>query len=299
MLFDDDALADRRARGRASRKHGIEARHLRMYRSFAEREATLYGQVIQGVLRQRNPEARAPAPRRPRRARGARPRPAQRVPAPRRRRPARRVSPWRRRDAARSERADLAADRRAARRGDRGATIPTASCSSACSRARSSSSPTWRAAIHGIDVADRLHRDLAVRARQRPGADPEGRRARPHRPRRRGGRGHRRHRPDRRPTCCRQLAERGPAPPRRVHAARPAGAADRARSTCATAASRSPTCSCSATGCTWPTCTGTWTRSYEADRRVVRADPAAYVDGALRRRRDGGRLSTGRGCRTV
>jgi hypothetical protein len=32
-----------------------------MYRSFAEREATLYGQVIQGVLRQRNPEARAKA----------------------------------------------------------------------------------------------------------------------------------------------------------------------------------------------------------------------------------------------
>jgi hypothetical protein len=32
-----------------------------MYPSFAEREATLYGQVIQGVLRQRNPEARAKA----------------------------------------------------------------------------------------------------------------------------------------------------------------------------------------------------------------------------------------------
>ncbi len=32
-----------------------------MYRTSAEREATLYGQVIQGVLRQRNPEARAKA----------------------------------------------------------------------------------------------------------------------------------------------------------------------------------------------------------------------------------------------
>jgi DNA-binding transcriptional MerR regulator len=60
ILFDDDALAVAvLAAGFAT--HGIEARHLRMYRSFAEREATLYGQVIQGVLRQRNPEARARA----------------------------------------------------------------------------------------------------------------------------------------------------------------------------------------------------------------------------------------------
>jgi DNA-binding transcriptional MerR regulator len=60
MLFDEDALeVAKLAAGFA--KHGIEARHLRMYRTFAEREATLYGQVIQGVLRQRNPEARARA----------------------------------------------------------------------------------------------------------------------------------------------------------------------------------------------------------------------------------------------
>jgi DNA-binding transcriptional MerR regulator len=60
LRFDEDALAVATlAAGFA--KHGIEARHLRMYRSFAEREATLYGQVIQGVLRQRNPEARARA----------------------------------------------------------------------------------------------------------------------------------------------------------------------------------------------------------------------------------------------
>jgi DNA-binding transcriptional MerR regulator len=58
--LDEDALAIATlAAGFA--KHGIEARHLRMYRSFAEREAILYGQVIQGVLRQRNPEARARA----------------------------------------------------------------------------------------------------------------------------------------------------------------------------------------------------------------------------------------------
>jgi DNA-binding transcriptional MerR regulator len=60
VLFDDDALAIARLAAGFAR-HGIEARHLRMYRSFAEREATLYGQVIQGVLRQRNPEARARA----------------------------------------------------------------------------------------------------------------------------------------------------------------------------------------------------------------------------------------------
>jgi DNA-binding transcriptional MerR regulator len=60
LRFDEDALAVATlAAGFA--KHGIEARHLRMYRTFAEREATLYGQVIQGVLRQRNPEARARA----------------------------------------------------------------------------------------------------------------------------------------------------------------------------------------------------------------------------------------------
>jgi DNA-binding transcriptional MerR regulator len=60
MLFDEDALeVAKLAAGFA--QHGIEARHLRMYRTFAERDATLYGQVIQGVLRQRNPEARARA----------------------------------------------------------------------------------------------------------------------------------------------------------------------------------------------------------------------------------------------
>jgi DNA-binding transcriptional MerR regulator len=60
MFFDEDSLAIAKvAAGFA--QHGIDARHLRMYRSFAEREATLYGQVIQGVLRQRNPEARARA----------------------------------------------------------------------------------------------------------------------------------------------------------------------------------------------------------------------------------------------
>jgi DNA-binding transcriptional MerR regulator len=60
VLFDEDALAVARlASGFA--KHGIEARHLRMYRSFAEREIGLYQQALLSVLRQRNPEARARA----------------------------------------------------------------------------------------------------------------------------------------------------------------------------------------------------------------------------------------------
>jgi DNA-binding transcriptional MerR regulator len=60
VLFDEDGLAVARlAAGFA--KHGIGPRHLRMYRSFAEREATLYQQALLAVLRQRNPEARARA----------------------------------------------------------------------------------------------------------------------------------------------------------------------------------------------------------------------------------------------
>ncbi|HZJ26785.1 MAG TPA: MerR family transcriptional regulator [Acidimicrobiia bacterium] len=59
-LFDEDALAVARlASGFA--KHGIQARHLRMYRAFAEREAVLYQQTLLALLRQRNPEARARA----------------------------------------------------------------------------------------------------------------------------------------------------------------------------------------------------------------------------------------------
>ncbi len=41
--------------------HGIGPRHLRMFRSFAEREAGLYDQVIAPRLRRRNPDARADA----------------------------------------------------------------------------------------------------------------------------------------------------------------------------------------------------------------------------------------------
>ena len=41
--------------------YGLEARHLRMYKLFAEREASLFEQVVAPLVRQRNPEARARA----------------------------------------------------------------------------------------------------------------------------------------------------------------------------------------------------------------------------------------------
>jgi DNA-binding transcriptional MerR regulator len=56
--YDDDALeVVRITSGFFDR--GVEARHLRMYRTFAEREAVLFGQVLLPYVRQRNPEARA------------------------------------------------------------------------------------------------------------------------------------------------------------------------------------------------------------------------------------------------
>jgi DNA-binding transcriptional MerR regulator len=57
-LFDEDALAVARAAAGFMR-HGIEPRHLRMYRAFAEREAGLFEQVLLPYRRQRNPEAQA------------------------------------------------------------------------------------------------------------------------------------------------------------------------------------------------------------------------------------------------
>jgi DNA-binding transcriptional MerR regulator len=56
--YDADALeVASAAAGFFSR--GVEARHLRMYRTMAEREAVLFGQVLLPYVRQRNPEARA------------------------------------------------------------------------------------------------------------------------------------------------------------------------------------------------------------------------------------------------
>lgn len=39
-------------------KYGVEARHLRMYRHFADREAAFFEQIVLPMLRQRNPDAR-------------------------------------------------------------------------------------------------------------------------------------------------------------------------------------------------------------------------------------------------
>ena len=58
VLFDDDALTVARVCA-AFMRHGIEPRHLRMYRAFAEREASLFEQVLLPYRRQRNPEAQA------------------------------------------------------------------------------------------------------------------------------------------------------------------------------------------------------------------------------------------------
>lgn len=56
-LYDDEALT---VAGIAAGFHarGIESRHLKMYRHFAEREAALFTQVLMPYLRQRNPMAR-------------------------------------------------------------------------------------------------------------------------------------------------------------------------------------------------------------------------------------------------
>ena len=59
-LFDDEGQAIASAAA-GFYAHGISARHLRMYKHFAEREAGLFEQVMQQYIRQRNPEARAKA----------------------------------------------------------------------------------------------------------------------------------------------------------------------------------------------------------------------------------------------
>jgi hypothetical protein len=59
-VFDDEAQAIASAAA-GFYAHGIGARHLRMYKHFAEREAGLFQQVALQYIRQRNPEARAKA----------------------------------------------------------------------------------------------------------------------------------------------------------------------------------------------------------------------------------------------
>jgi len=59
-LYDDDAVAIARHAVEFLRA-GVDARHLRGYRQAAEREASLYEQLVTPRYRQRNPEARAAA----------------------------------------------------------------------------------------------------------------------------------------------------------------------------------------------------------------------------------------------
>ncbi len=59
-LFGDEALTISRAAQRFL-EVGIEARHLRMYKAFVERELVLFEQVVGPFRRQRNPEANARA----------------------------------------------------------------------------------------------------------------------------------------------------------------------------------------------------------------------------------------------
>ncbi|MDQ2726925.1 MAG: chaperone modulator CbpM, partial [Actinomycetota bacterium] len=58
--YDDDAVAIATVSAGFAR-HGVEARHLRGWRTSAEREVSLFEQVVVPLLRQRNPQARTQA----------------------------------------------------------------------------------------------------------------------------------------------------------------------------------------------------------------------------------------------
>lgn len=59
-LYDEDALVVARLAA-AFMRFGVEARHLRMYKVSAEREASFFEQVVLPLVKQRNPEARRQA----------------------------------------------------------------------------------------------------------------------------------------------------------------------------------------------------------------------------------------------
>jgi DNA-binding transcriptional MerR regulator len=60
VYYDEDALLVARLAAQF-RRFGVQARHLRMYRNAAEREAGFAEQVVLPLLKQRNPEARRQA----------------------------------------------------------------------------------------------------------------------------------------------------------------------------------------------------------------------------------------------
>jgi DNA-binding transcriptional MerR regulator len=57
VYYDEEALVVTSLAAHFAR-HGVEARHLRMYKTAAEREASFYEQVIAPFMKQRNPAAR-------------------------------------------------------------------------------------------------------------------------------------------------------------------------------------------------------------------------------------------------
>ena len=58
--YDDDAYSCARLAA-AFLSHGVEPRHLRLYRNSVDREAALFEQVVMPLLKQRNPQARTQA----------------------------------------------------------------------------------------------------------------------------------------------------------------------------------------------------------------------------------------------
>ena len=58
--YDEDALVVAHVAA-AFARHGVEARHLRMYKNSAERESGLLEQVVMPLIKQRNPQARQQA----------------------------------------------------------------------------------------------------------------------------------------------------------------------------------------------------------------------------------------------
>ena len=60
VYYDEDALAVVQLAA-GFMKYGVEARHLRMYKTAGEREAGFFEQVVMPMLKQRNPEARRQA----------------------------------------------------------------------------------------------------------------------------------------------------------------------------------------------------------------------------------------------
>jgi DNA-binding transcriptional MerR regulator len=59
-FYDDDALLTARLSATFMR-HGVEPRHIRMYKVAAEREASVFEQLVMPMLKQRNPGARQEA----------------------------------------------------------------------------------------------------------------------------------------------------------------------------------------------------------------------------------------------